>query len=713
MKDIRILEEAIGRAVDDAGKIALVDLVSENLSEFVLLMPHFSEADLPIPLLPLFTSEDMLRDLPKGTLLQVTLQEAFELTLDLPDCRGVVFNPVKSGAPALSVGGIRAMLCHWDRRSEDAEEAYEGLDKRMLIMRLLLALPGASKQKVLLLIQQFHLLCMKLPAKQAEDCLDEALVYLEGPGKSWQDASERMNGIFSRFGITEEELLLVYGGEDALDVLLENKDFSGACCWARVHAKERELASRAVFALQFGRRRDIPGASLELGKWYEAGILVEPDENRAKACYAADAARGDGAALYRFARLLRKKDPEKALALFRQGAELTGDPGCLKALGDAVFFGDLPGYGEEDGFHFYQRSLRRTYEAPGSEEERPGALLRVGLCLLYGRGTGESPARALGYIRQAAGLYGVRGAQDEEKAFFSALLCEEAKRICSLGVIPLRKGDTVRFLDRQGDPHTGTVKEILEENRFYRIREESGKDAFVRKDHIQKVLGQDFGPIRKRLSSLPLVGIAAAQEKTNPAFFGALAVAEGLLSGAGKSRKEQAEALSLSWGKFVADEPVPVPVLAAPIAYLAGSVEEADALADLVAGALSLDGDETLLRACARFGVLARMGKRGEELLSALHAYEPMLFDGSEDPVLRGLQAAALEENFTEAVQRAKEVGCPAPAAGATAELVHRVPAGLSYAALVRMNNDERQILRKLGRSARDTGSENGAKAAL
>lgn len=712
MKDIKILEEAIGRAGDDAGKIALVDLVADNLSEFTLLLPRFSEADLPIPLLPLFTTKDQLKDLPKDTLFEVTLQDAFELTLELPGCRGVVFNPVRGGAPALSAGGIRAMLARWDRRREDPEEVYEGLDKRMLIMRLLLSLPGAAKEGVLFVIQQFHLLCSKLPAREAEHCLDEALVFLEGPGKSWQDARTRLTQLFARYGITGEELLLVNGGEDALEQLLENGDDTGALAWAKMHERDRELSSKVVFALQIGRRRDIPGASLELGKWYEAGNLVEADENRAKACYAADAARGDGAALYRFARLLRKKDPEKALSLFRQGAALTGDPGCWKALGDAAFSGELPGFREENGFSLYQKALRRTYEAPGSEEERPGALIRVGLCLLYGRGTGADPARAVGYLRQAAGLYGARNGRDAEKAFFAMLLCEEAKLTCHPGALPLRKGDAVRFLDRRGTSHSGTVQEILEEDRFYRIREEGRTDVFVRRERIQEVTGQNFGPFRERLG-LPLVGIAAAEGETAPDFLGALAVAEGLLQSEGKPDKEREEAITRSFGKRDGENAVPAPVLAAPIAYLAGSFEEVEALADLVARALSLDGEKALLYAFARFGVLARQGARGEALLAALHAADPALFESPEEPLLRGLQAAALEESFSEAVQRAKEVGCPASAAGAAAELLHPVPAGEAYAALVRMHNDARQVLRRLCRSAAQAAKENSGAQTL
>ena len=67
MKDIRILEEAMERAKDDEGKLALMDLIADNLTEFSVLVAVPGKEDLPIPGLPLFTREKFMEELPETT----------------------------------------------------------------------------------------------------------------------------------------------------------------------------------------------------------------------------------------------------------------------------------------------------------------------------------------------------------------------------------------------------------------------------------------------------------------------------------------------------------------------------------------------------------------------------------------------------------------------------------------------------------------------
>ena len=470
MKDIRILEEAMERAKDDEGKLALMDLIADNLTEFSVLVAVPGKEDLPIPGLPLFTREKFMEELPETKVQRMTLQEAFEEAICLPGCEGVVLNITNQPAPGMSIDGIHTRLVRWDRRKEDPAEVYEGLDKRMLIMRLLQSLNGAGREKVMLCIQELHLLCARIPAKEAEDCLDELVVFLETPERRWAEAVQKLNAILQRNGIWEEDLALTYGGEEALQHLLEKKDYAGAVGWAAVHRTEKALAKKAAAALQAGRESGIPGASCLLGCFYETGWGVERDLLRARACYAKDAAAGNAQAIRRFAGILERgtkdsaPDPARAIALYQRGAELSADPGCLEKLGDAALAGRLSPLGEEDAFALYRRALKRTYEAPGTEDCRPGILLRVGICLLYGLGTGKNPDRALGYLRQAAGTYALRSRWDEaskEKAFWAELLCDEARHAVHPESKLLHKGDRIQ-VEESGTVYEGVVLEILE-----------------------------------------------------------------------------------------------------------------------------------------------------------------------------------------------------------------------------------------------------------
>ncbi len=107
MKDIRILEEAMERAKDDEGKLALMDLIADNLTEFSVLVAVPGKEDLPIPGLPLFTREKFMEELPETKVQRMTLQEAFEEAICLPGCEGVVLNITNQPAPGMSIGGDR------------------------------------------------------------------------------------------------------------------------------------------------------------------------------------------------------------------------------------------------------------------------------------------------------------------------------------------------------------------------------------------------------------------------------------------------------------------------------------------------------------------------------------------------------------------------------------------------------------------------------
>ncbi len=713
MKDIRILEEAMERAKDDEGKLALMDLIADNLTEFSVLVAVPGKEDLPIPGLPLFTREKFMEELPETKVQRMTLQEAFEEAICLPGCEGVVLNITNQPAPGMSIDGIHTRLVRWDRRKEDPAEVYEGLDKRMLIMRLLQSLNGAGREKVMLCIQELHLLCARIPAKEAEDCLDELVVFLETPERRWAEAVQKLNVILQRNGIREEDLALTYGGEEALQHLLEEKDYAGAVGWAAVHRTEKALAKKAAAALQAGRESGIPGASCLLGCFYETGWGVERDLLRARACYAKDAAAGNAQAIRRFATLLERgtkdsaPDPARAIALYQRGAELSADPGCLEKLGDAALAGRLSPLGEEDAFALYRRALKRTYEAPGTEDCRPGILLRVGICLLYGLGTGKNPDRALGYLRQAAGTYALRSRWDEaskEKAFWAELLCDEARHAVHPESKLLHKGDRIQ-VEESGTVYEGVVLEILEDGRLCRIRKDGEKKEmrFLPEGAISSVEGDRFED-HASLLRLPLTGVIEAEWETGftAALYGSFSCAEGLLAGGGKDSRKLEEAVRSAragWEERYPGirESVPPAALAAPCGLLAASPEEAAALAAQMTAFWDMEEDRKQdAEAFAVFTCLAEEGKEPEEIRSDLAEHFPGFLEEEAHPEAIAIKAALDATSFPSAILHAVERDCEPGIAGLAAGALFPVPEGTAYDALLSVTDDVRQVLRHL-----------------
>lgn len=716
MKDIRILEEAIGKATDEAGKLALIDLISDNLTEFSVLAPAAGGEDASVPGLPVFTREEFMEGLPRVEVRKVTLQEAFEEAMCLPGCGGVVLNVTHQPAPAISIGGIHTRLVRWDRREEDPPEVYEGLDKRMLIMRLLLTLKGERRDEIMRAIQKLHLLCARVPAREAEACLDELVVFLEAPERRWEEAQQKLNAVLARNGIREEDVLLAYGGEEALQRMLEEKNDAGAVGWAYVHRTEVSAAPQAAAALQAGRKSGIPGAAALLGCFYETGWGVEKDLKRARACFAGDAAAGNAQAIRRFAKLLERgmegsaPDPEQALSFYQRGAELSADPGCLTALGDAAFFGEIPLFGEEDAFGLYRRALARTYEAPGTEECRPGALLRVGLCLLYGLGTPKSPERALGYLRQAVGLYVSSCSWDpsaEEKAFWAGLLCDEARNAIHPEGRQLQKGDWIQFEEDDGTLSGGVILEIVEEERLYRIRKK-GKDksCCIRDGSIRDAGGDRFRSYSSLLR-LPLLGLLEAEGEIGITadLYGAFACAEGLLAGRGRDPKAIREALyshRTVWEKRHGGLPGRVlpAALAAPCGMLAASPEEAAALAGQAAAAWDMDGSSR--QRAELFAVYIQLAGQGlgeEEIRSALAERFPGALEEEEHPEVLAILAALSAGSFLSAVVTAEEWDCDPGAAGLAAGALFPVPEETAYHGLLCVTDDVRQVLRHMQRA--------------
>lgn len=738
--------EAVQGAKDPGGKARLFDFLSLSMDRCYVFAPagwnHLpmvsgtgTDKEKPQSFYPAFTDREHAGAVPGPAPARMTVQESFEKALRLPDCVGVVFDPWQKNAPGVSREGIAILMGIWDHRLEDPEYRYEGIEKRLVIARLAAGVQGITRQEIADFLMKLDVLCRdrSMAPGETERLLDELIVFLSQPSVRKAEFEREKKEVLSASGIRMPEirkvpgtqlfpLYLARGPEKDRKTLIREGDWRGAYNAALREAKKQGLSEDIAACALSARQHHITGAATLLGDCMREGVVGKRDREQAVLLYREDAAKGYAPAMARLGTMemhaLQRGSYERAYHWFADGIALVDDCRCLYRMGDLYLLGRGVKRDVDRAFMLYRRALARSNEDP-AEEGRAGALLRAGLCALYGVGRKKNAAAAVGYLRQAHALY-VRTAgytkRCAEKSAASALALCEAECRAQDSDVCVHEGDVCELQDGT----KLTIREVVEQGRLYRASGSAPEspDRFLIRRDIAGVVSRhrDFAPA---FLDLPLAGAAAADMITsgtgNPAGFTKasvrmFAVADVLSRGGnelgpedfGKVLPLAVKAFDRLYPAAPGDGNITKTAAVLPAAFAGRNLAGTRGLALAAAKALSEDAVWVRQMEAVCSGIyLARTGHGPGEIRVYLERTFGF-FQGKEElaPCENGFLAVWNTETFADSMQYVMTKGAgneriSCAVAGTLSQLSHRISDDCLEDVLVRMGNRLRQVLRR------------------